>query len=142
MSCCLTSERELAFDVMTDQLALAGEEREKAAQEPRVKELPYVIDCPASYEVRAHPVGYGQLLMDTLNGRSSIVQGFGDKLTLPCPLRLRQDLLALLAEHATSADDINTILDRIHKNHRRAIAWSETRSCFVYVAVQVDWSAI
>lgn len=29
-----------------------------------------------------------------------------------------QDLLALLAEHATSADDINTILDRIHKNHR------------------------
>ncbi|CBJ25573.1 similar to RIKEN cDNA 2610033H07 [Ectocarpus siliculosus] len=28
-----------------------------------------------------------------------------------------EGLLALLAEHATSADDINTILDRIHKNH-------------------------
>ncbi|CAM9297716.1 unnamed protein product [Pylaiella littoralis] len=28
-----------------------------------------------------------------------------------------EDLLAILAEHATSADDINTILDRIHKNH-------------------------
>ncbi|CAM9522905.1 unnamed protein product [Laminaria digitata] len=28
-----------------------------------------------------------------------------------------EDLLALLAEHATTTDDINTILDRIHKNH-------------------------
>lgn len=34
------------------------------------------------------------------------------------PCSHAQDLLAILAEHATSADDINTILDRIHKNHR------------------------
>lgn len=31
---------------------------------------------------------------------------------------VKQDLLALLARYATSAEDINTIVDRIHKNHR------------------------
>lgn len=39
----------------TEQLALAGEGKEKAPQEPRAKELPYVIDCPSSYEVSAYP---------------------------------------------------------------------------------------
>eukprot|EP00903_Cladosiphon_okamuranus_P007894 g7626.t1 len=70
-------ESEWASESEADQLTLVGKGKAKAPQEPRAKELPYVIDCPASYE----------------------------------------DLLALLAEHATSADDINTILDRIHKNH-------------------------
>eukprot|EP00752_Nemacystus_decipiens_P016522 g14767.t1 len=59
------------------QLAPAGEGKSKAPQQPRAKEIPYVIDCPASYE----------------------------------------DLVALLVEYATRADDVNTILDRIHKNH-------------------------
>ncbi|CAM9493430.1 unnamed protein product, partial [Hapterophycus canaliculatus] len=58
-------------------LALTRKRKDKAAQEPVARELPYVISCPSSYE----------------------------------------DLLALLAELATSADEINTILDRIHKNH-------------------------
>lgn len=30
----------------------------------------------------------------------------------------KQDMLVLLAKYATSAEDINTIVDRIHKNHR------------------------
>lgn len=46
INCCLTP---------TEQLALAGEGEKRAPQEPRAKELPYVIDCPASYEVRAYP---------------------------------------------------------------------------------------
>lgn len=29
-----------------------------------------------------------------------------------------QDLLTLLTRHAANAEDINTIVDRIHKNHR------------------------
>lgn len=58
----------------TDELALAREGKERAPQEPRAKELPYVIDCPATYEVRAHPtlvweLFYGRLKRLLLNRR-------------------------------------------------------------------------
>lgn len=64
--------------------------------------------------------------VDTLDGRLSIsetIDGSNDgrpvtNLAHVVPCSNAQGLLALLAEHATSADDINTILDRIYKNHR------------------------
>ncbi|CAM9222490.1 unnamed protein product [Choristocarpus tenellus] len=52
-------------------------EKQSRSREAAGEEIPYVLDCPTTYE----------------------------------------ELLAMLAKYAKSADDINTIMSRIHKNH-------------------------
>lgn len=118
---CVPNSLALAFVAPGFPSALARRYDDKALEESGARELPYVLDCPSSYKVRLrYDQGYGRRRSRFSVDISQIDLCDGCP---PCRLLhnahcLGQDLLALLTEHATSADDINTILDRIHKNHR------------------------